>query len=152
MESKEWHKGVMSKRTSWTTRRITYHVGMNQKGQSQTKPDVYTRPKLTSSLPPSVVTVDSTYPVSPLSDPENVSWHDRIRMSRLPKAMVISMEYVEGTGYPNAVPNTREDNANNQTLPSPSDKRPSTGHTVDLVAHHVLSSGMSTQSYSRWES
>ena len=33
------------------------------------------------------------------------------------------------------------DKANIQTLPSPSDKRPSTGHTVDLVAHHVLSSG-----------
>jgi hypothetical protein len=35
------------------------------------------------------------------------------------------------------------DKANIQTLPSPSDKRPSTGHTVDLVAHHVLSSGKS---------
>lgn len=33
---------------------------------------------------------------------------------------------------------------NNQTLPSPSDKRPSTGLTVDRVAHHVLSSGKST--------
>jgi hypothetical protein len=35
------------------------------------------------------------------------------------------------------------DLANIQTLPYPSDKRPSTGHTVDLVAHHVLSSGKS---------
>jgi hypothetical protein len=35
------------------------------------------------------------------------------------------------------------DLADIQTLPSPSDKRPSTGHTVDLVAHHVLSSGKS---------
>ena len=37
----------------------------------------------------------------------------------------------------------RKDGANIQTLPSPSDKRPSTGHTVDLVAHHVSSSGKS---------
>lgn len=116
---------------------------MIEKGQSQTRLDVYTRPELTSSLPPSVVTVGSTYPVSPLSDPENVSWCNRIRMSRLHKAMVISMEYVEGTGHPNRIQERIA--TNNQTLPSPSDKRPSTGHTVDLVAHHVLSSGMSTR-------
>jgi hypothetical protein len=44
-----------------------------------------------------------------------------------------------GTGHPH--PGQRKDKTNNQTLPSPSDKRPLTGHTVDLVAHHVLSSG-----------
>jgi len=77
-------------------------VWICQKGQSQTRLDVQTRPELTSSLPPSVVTVDSTYPVSPLSDPENVSWCDRIRMFSISQAMVIRNGYVEGTGHPNS--------------------------------------------------
>jgi hypothetical protein len=43
---------------------------------------------------------------------------------------------------------TVQSHADDQTLPFPSDKRPSTGLTVDRVAHHVSSSGMSKLSIS----
>ena len=76
MEPKDWNESAMTIRdVLGRTQRITLRYGQTGQGQSQTRLDVQTRPKLTSSLPPSVVTVDSTYPVSPLSDPENVS-HD----------------------------------------------------------------------------
>jgi len=72
MELKDWNMGVMLKRTSRAF--LEDALSHREKGQpEQTRLHVQRRPKLTSSLPPSVVTVDSTYPVSPLSDPENVS-------------------------------------------------------------------------------
>ena len=69
---KDWNKGVMLKRTSRAF--LEDALSHREKGQpEQTRLYPQTRPKLIYSPPPSVVTVDSTYPVSPLSDPENVS-------------------------------------------------------------------------------
>jgi hypothetical protein len=148
LESKDWNKGVMSMRTLGILGGLLHD--MDRRDRDRARPD-YTSTqvqKLTTSLPPSVVTVDSTYPVSPLSDPENVS-HDGWDQDVLFRGCTSPVSRWDWTV---CMPRTNRhldprrqtmDKANIQTLPSPSDKRPSTGHTVDLVAHHVLSSGKS---------
>lgn len=82
---------------------------------------------------------------SPLSDHENVS--PFLLYTTIPAALYMDMMEMDTLGCRDGWILRRlrmERTLTKQTLPSPSDKRPSTGLTVEVVAHHVSSSGKSS--------
>lgn len=82
---------------------------------------------------------------SPLSDHENVS--PSLLYTNIPAALYMDKMEMDSLGCRGGWILRRlriERTLTKQTLPSPSDKRPSTGLTVEVVAHHVSSSGKSS--------